>query len=182
MHLSAEAPVTSISTSSIAALCLSCLALRREEFFDFLDDSEDISSQRRENVFKHRPYLKQCEQLDDFHIYVLDKLEAVFTSANVLDTMHYADSPEIEAFLRHFHLSMLRLRPPSEWTRGHEDIGFVQGFDDKCMLETISSEEHLRSVMNEKCFDLQLVHYQYSGDHLLECTQIQNLNSFLMIL
>ena len=81
----------------------------------------------------------------------------------VVDTLHYADTPEIEAFLRHFHLSMLRLRPPSEWTRGHQDIGSFQGLDENVMMETISGEEHLRSLLNEKHFDLQLVHYQYTG-------------------
>jgi len=154
LHLSSEAPETSISTSSIATLCLTCLALRREEFSDFLEDSEDTRAQRRENVFKHRQFLKQCERLDDFHIYIFDKLEAVFTSSDVVDTLHYADTPEIEAFLRHFHLSMLRLRPSCEWTRGHQDIGSFQGLDENVMMETISSEEHLRSVLNEKHFDL----------------------------
>ena len=163
LHLSSEAPETSISTSSIATLCLTCLALRREEFSDFLEDSEDTRAQRRENVFKHRQFLKRCEQLDDFHIYILDKLEAVLASSAVVDTLHYADSPEIEAFLRHFHLSMLRLRPPSEWTRSHQDIGSFQGLDENVMMETISGEEHLRSLLNEKHFDLQLVHYQYTG-------------------
>ena len=97
------------------------------------------------------------------YIYILDKLEAVFASSAVVDTLHYADTPEIEAFLRHFHLSMLRLRPPSEWARGHQDIGSFQGLDENVMMETISGEEHLRSLLNEKRFDLQLVHYQYIG-------------------
>ena len=101
--------------------------------------------------------------MDDFHVYVLDKLEAVFASSAVVDTLHYADSPEIEAFLRHYELSMLRLRPPSEWARGHQDIGSCQGLDENVMMETISGEEHLRMLLNEKHFDLQLVHYQYTG-------------------
>ena len=56
LHLASDEPETSISTSSIAALCLSCLALRREEFSDFLEDSEDTRVQRQENVFKHRQF------------------------------------------------------------------------------------------------------------------------------
>ena len=163
LHLSSEAPESSISTSSIAVLCLTCLALRREEFCDFLKDSEATRAQRRENVFKHRQFLKWCEQLDDFQIYILDKLEVAFTSTNVLDTLHYADSPEIEAILRCFHLSMLRLRPFNEWTRRHQDIGFFQGINENVITETIASEEHLRSLLNEKHFDLQLVHSQRLG-------------------
>ena len=105
----------------------------------------------------------RMEVLDDFHVYVLDKLEAVFASSAVIDTLHYADAPEIEAFLRQYDLSMLRLRPPSEWTRGHQDIGSCQGLDENVMMETITGEEHLRMLLNEKHFDLQLLHYQYTG-------------------
>ena len=39
------------TTPGIAALCLSCLALQREYFEEVLADSDDIRSQRRENVF-----------------------------------------------------------------------------------------------------------------------------------
>ena len=81
---------------------------------DFVEDSSEVRAIRRENVFKHRQYAKHLNVLDDFHIYVLDKPDVVKSATNVLDSLHYADSPEIEAFLQHFKLSMLRLRPCSE--------------------------------------------------------------------
>eukprot|EP00973_Karenia_brevis_P047560 6601023-Karenia_brevis.AAC.1 len=83
----------------------------REAMFSFLADTEELQAQRRNNIFRHQQYLKHCAQLDDFQVYVLDKLEIIISPQTVLDTRHYADTPEIEACLRHFSLSMLRVRP-----------------------------------------------------------------------
>ena len=99
----------------------------------------------------------------DFEIYVLDKLEAVLASNQVVDTLHYADSLEMEAFLRHFNLTMLRVRPANEWSRSVEDIGAVQGLDENEVMRTVSDEAHLRSLMQHQNIDLQLMHYQYTG-------------------
>ena len=142
---------------------MSCLALRREEFSDFVEDSDDIQFQRRQNVFQHEQYLEHIGHLDDFQIYVLDKLEAVLTSNQVVDTLHYADSPEIEGLLRHFDLTMLRVRPANEWSRSVQDIGAVHGLDENEVMRTVSDEAHLRSLLQHQNIDLQLMHYQYTG-------------------
>ena len=99
-------------------------------------------------------------------------MEAVFASSAVVDTLHYADTLEIEAFLRHFHLSMLRLRPRSKWTRN--DVGFSQGLDDNSMMRPISSEEQVRRLMNENLFDLQLLHYQYPTYEHYDIVHLEN--------
>ena len=101
--------------------------------------------------------------MDDFHVYVLDKLEAVLTSNNVVDTLHYADTLEIEAFLRHFDLTMLRVRPANELTRGVQDLGAVHGFLENEVMGTVSDEAHLRSLLQHENIDLQLMHYQNRG-------------------
>ena len=98
----AENELTSSCVSakaSICALCLWCLGLRREEMVDFLCDSDEVLERRKRQVFERKEYRRHCEELDDFQIYVLDKLEGVLLEANVPDTLHYADSLEIEAFL-----------------------------------------------------------------------------------
>ena len=163
LHLSNEDAETSISTGSIAALCMSCLALKGEEMAVVIDDSDEVRVQRRENIFSHRQYRKHCATLDDFQVYVLDKLEVVIASKNVLGTLHYADTPEIEAFLRHFQLSMLRVRHISAWSRRDEDIGSLQGQGADGMMQKVTSEAHLRSILERNDVDLQLLHYQYTG-------------------
>ena len=99
-------------------------------------------------------------------------MEAVFASSAVVDTLHYADTLEIEAFLQHFHLSMLRLRPRSEWTRN--DVGFSQGLDDNSMMRPISSENEVRCLMTENLFDLQLLHYQYDTYEHYDIVHLKN--------
>ena len=166
LHLSSEATEADgdlvLTTAGIAALCLSCLARRRAEFPNIAQTSDEIA-QRRENVFQHDQYLEHIARLDDFEIYVLDKLEAVLTSNQVVDTLHYADEPEIQAFLRHFALTMLRVRPGSEWSRFDGDIGAVHGLDENEGLRTVSDEAHLRSLMEHENIDLQVMHYQYGS-------------------
>ena len=163
LHCNAADGDLVLSTSGVAALCLSCLARRSQEFAAFLDDSDDIKCQRRENLFQHEQYLEHIARLDDFQIYVLDKLEAALRSNQVVDTLHYADPLEIEAFLHHFHLTMLRVRPANEWSRQVEDIGSVLGLDENEDLRTVSDEAHLRSLMQHETIDLQLMHHQYGG-------------------
>ena len=174
LHLASDGSEMSIFTSSIAALCLSCLALRREESRAFLEDPEKTHDQRKENVFKHRQYRDRSVELEDdfLYIYILDKLEAVFALSAVVDTLHYADTLEIEAFLQHFHLSMLRLRPRSKWTRN--DVGFSQGLDEDFMMRPISSEEQVRRLMTENLFDLQLLHYQYPTYEHYDIVHLEN--------
>ena len=163
LHCNAADGDLVLTTSGTAALCLSCLALRREEFADFVEDADDIQFQRRQNVFQCEEYLEHIGRLDDFQIYVLDKLEAVLTSNQVVDTLHYADSPEIEAFLRHFDLTLLRVRAANEWSTHVEDIGAVHGLQENEVMRTVSDEAHLRSLMQHENIDLQLMHYQYIG-------------------
>ena len=152
-----------MTTPGIAALCLSCLALRRQEFSDVVADSEAILLQRRQNVFQHEQYLAHIERLNHFEICVLDKLEALLTSSQVVDTLHYADYAEIEAFLRHFELTMLRVRPRNAWNVQAEDIGAVQGLDANVLMQTVTDEAHLRNLLQHQTIDLQLMHYQYAN-------------------
>ena len=66
LHLASDGPETSISTSSIAALCLSCLAnlaMRREDVRDYVTDLKETHDRRKDNVFKHRHYLRRSAEL-----------------------------------------------------------------------------------------------------------------------
>ena len=87
---------------------------------EFFCDSDEILERRKRQVFERKEYRRHCEEFGNFQIYALDKLESVFLEANVLDTLHYADTLEIEAFLRHFDLSLLRVHPPGDW-KDHPD-------------------------------------------------------------
>ena len=94
---------------------------------------------------------------------MLDKLESVRLEANVLDTLHYADTLEIEAFLRHFDLSLLRVRPPCDWTEHPDDVASFQRQGSENMMECISSMDALQRIMEHKDADLQVMHYQFDG-------------------
>lgn len=83
----------------------------------------------------------------------------------VLDTFHYADALEIEAFLNAFRVTMLRLRPACEWhSTRHDDIGMVTyyGTDDE-VTEAIGNAAGLKVLLESRDVDLQLLHYQYPG-------------------
>ena len=147
--------------SGVAALCLSSLALRKAEDAFFLAEADEIRDQRRENVFQLEQYVEHIGRLGDIEIYILDKLEAVLRSNQVVDTLHYADDLEIDAFLRRFGLTMLRVRPANEWSRPGEDIGAVHGLSEDEVLRTIADEAQLRALMQDQRVDLQLMHYQY---------------------
>ena len=162
LHCNAADGDLVLTTPGIAALCLSCLALHRQESSDFVEDSEAIRLQRRQNIFQHDQYLAHIERLNDFEIYVLDKLEALLTANQVVDTRHYADAPEIEAFLGHFGVTMLRVRPANEWNMREGDIGAVQGLDANVLMQTVTDEVHLRNLLQHQTIDLQLMHYQYA--------------------
>ena len=162
LHCNAANGDLVLTTSCVAALCLSCLVLRRERFYHIVADSEDILLQRKQNIFQHEQYLAHIEHLNRFEIYVLDKLEALLTSNQVVDTLHYADAPEIEAFLCHFGVTMLRVRPAHEWNMREGDIGAVQGLDANVLMQTVTDEVHLRNLLQHQTIDLQLMHYQYA--------------------
>ena len=140
----------------------------------FIGDSDEVRVQRRQNLFIHRQYRKHCPILDDFQVYVLDKLEVVIASNTVLHTLHYADTPEIEAFLRLFQLSMLRVRPTSGWSTREQDIGSLQSPEAEGMMQKVTSEAHLRSILERHDVDLQLLHYQYTGCR----THVSTANTF----
>ena len=57
LHCNAADGDLVLTTPGIAALCLSCLAQRKEDSRDFLADSEEVQLRRRENIFEHEQYL-----------------------------------------------------------------------------------------------------------------------------
>ena len=152
-----------VTKAMVAALCLTCLSERKEEMASIVVDEEGVAVRRYlalERESKYRPYLAS---LDTFGKYVLDKLESVLHPTHVLDTQYYADTPEIESFLRHFHVSLLRVRPASEWSLRPWDIGSFQGRDPEDEPRTIGDEGELRALLENGHADLQVVHYQYEG-------------------
>ena len=138
-------------------LCISSLAQRKEQMKFFVADSDDHHAKRIVALSKVAVYESFLNGLDNFDIYVLDKLETVLRTPMVLDTHHYADTPEIEAFLQTFELSLLRLRPASEWREN--DIGTLQ----KGFSEVIPDEMRLQSLLGGVDVDLKMLHYQYPG-------------------
>mgnify|MGYP001198238459 FL=1 len=107
----------------------------------FVADSDDHQAKRIVALSRVPVYQRYLNTLDNFDVYVLEKLETVLRTPLVLDTHHYADTPEIEALLQTFELSMLRLRPASDWREN--DIGTLQrGFS-----EVIPDEMRLQSLL-----------------------------------
>ncbi len=87
----------------------------------------------------------------------LDKLESVLQKAAVLDTLHYADSLEITAFLQHFDLSLLRVRHPCEWTNELAHVASFQNQRSANLMRTISSFDELQGFMEKEEADLQVM-------------------------
>ena len=146
-----------ITTATVAGLCVSCLAQRREQMECFVADSQEFRAKRIVALSREPAYQGYVNTLDNFQVYVLDKLEAVLRPTRILDTHHYADTPEIEALLQTLGLSMLRVRPVSDWRQN--DIGTFQ----KMHAETIKDEVHLRALLASADVDLKMLHYQYPG-------------------
>ena len=123
----------------------------------FVADSDEHHAKRIVALSSVPVYQRFLNRLDNFDIYILDKLETVFQRPLVLDTHHYADTPEIEAFLQRFELSLLRLRPASDWR--DNDIGTLQ----RGVSEVIPDEMRLQSLLAQVDVDLKMLHYQYPG-------------------
>ena len=126
-------------------------------------DGEEIRATRDLVLSRQSVYRRAMPPLGPFEVYVLDKFEALLRPEEVLDTRLYADTPEIEAFLSTFQLSMLRMRPASEWDQRPDDVGSLRGRSSNSMFHVVASEEELKGVLNNGDADLQLVHYQYPG-------------------
>ena len=145
-----------VTKAMMAGLCISCMAQRREQLEDFFVDSEEFQSKRILSLRRVSSYRRYVNMLDEFQVYVLDKLETVCNPPSQLDTHQYADSFEIEAFRHTFELSMLRLRPFGTWLE--DNLGLLQTVD----TEVIRNEEHLRTLLAKANVDLKLLHHQYS--------------------
>ena len=123
----------------------------------FVADSDDHHAKRVDALSRVPVYQRYLNTLDNFDIYVLEKLETVLQTPLVLDTHHYADTPEIEALLQAFELSLLRVRPASDWREN--DIGTLQSG----LSEVIPDEMRLQSLLARVDVDLKMLHYQYPG-------------------
>ena len=146
-----------VTKAMVAGICVSCLAQRKEHLQEFLADSPDFRKKRIFALKKVKAYRPYVNSLDDFQIYVLDKLETVCNPPLHLDTYQYADSLEIEAFRKNFDLSMLRLRPFGTWK--DDDIGTLHTSD----IEVIKNVEHLRTLLASAEVDLKFLHHQYEN-------------------
>ena len=105
----------------VAAFCVSCLAQRKEDLACVVADNVEDHARRVAALRRKTVYQRYVDSFGDFEIYVLDKLEAALRPTMGLDTHHYADRLETEVLLQTFRLSMLRLRPASDWREN--DIG-----------------------------------------------------------
>ena len=152
-----------LSPTEVAALCLVSLAQRKVLFEHVVADSDEVLSKRAEAVSAVDIFRKALPQVGPFEIYVLDKLEALAHPAQVLDTHMFADTPEIEAFMKRFELSMLRMRPPCEWNEAGGDIGHFQGSSSQLGFRSVPSVDDLQGLLASDDVDLKLVHYQYPG-------------------
>ena len=152
-----------LSLLQVAALCLTSLAQRRALFEDVVADEDEVWAKRAAALSEHDLYRDILPLLSPFQIYVLDKLEALFQPAQVLDTHMFADTPEIEAFLQRFDLTLLRVRPPSEWNMPGRDIGHLQGSSVEGGYRPVLDIEDLEALLRYGDLDLKVVHYQYPG-------------------
>ena len=99
-----------LSVPMVAGLCLQCLVQRKCLMEDIVADSHDNMEKRRWALRRERAYWRHIPGLSSFDRYVLDKLEVLVQGIAVLDSHHYAGTPEIEALLHTFGLSLLSLR------------------------------------------------------------------------
>ena len=65
-----------LNAAMVAALCLSCLAHSKENMQAFVADEEGVLEERRLGDQSVRTYGGHLGALEDFDVYVLDKLEA----------------------------------------------------------------------------------------------------------
>ena len=128
----------------------------KEQMKFFIADCDEHHAKRIFALSSVPVYQRFLDGLDNFDVYILDKLETVFQRPFVLDTHHYADTPEIEAFLQRFALSLLRLRPASDWREN--DIGTLQ----RGVSEVIPDEMRLQSLLAQVDVDFKMLHYQVS--------------------
>ena len=148
-----------IAPATIACLCATCLLQMKNELAHIIADDACVRNKRRQSLQSHRMYMPHVESLDDFDLYVLDKFETALHSGEILDTHQYADIPEVEAFLRRFELTMLRVWPASEWCRRANDIGCMHGTNTEELYTTISDEGVLQETLESGEADLQFVRY-----------------------
>ena len=112
-------------------------------------------------------YQRNLHECTDGGVYVLDKLEAALRYQPVLDSHHYADGPDIEAFLFTFGLSMLRLRPPRERSEATPEVGFLrQPEDGSC--HTVQTEEDLLVLLEGVVAFVEAFLYQVVDHRVLE--------------
>ena len=147
----------------VEALCLSSLAQRKVLFEDIVADGEQVLIKRATCLSDVNGFREFVPRLCPFDLYVLDKLEALVHPRQVLDTHMYAYTPEIEALLQRFELSMLRLRPAGEWKEGGGDIGHLQDASLQHGFCSVPDVEALQTLLVSDDVDLKLVHYQYPG-------------------
>ena len=114
----------------------------------YSNESAVESDARREHLSTLPEYNAIMHDLDDFDIYIIDKIESVVVK-NVADGRHYADNPEIYAFLTHTGVTAAVLEVDSP-----EDGGVPV-----CLLpheEEVSVSEKLHNGEVDAFF----VHYQ----------------------
>ena len=139
LHEEGGDPGGGITIVMVAGLCLSCLIQRKALMEHVVVDEDSIRCKRVIALSKVAMYSKFLPSLDSFEIYILDKLESLLRPTEVLDTHLYADTPEIDALLRTFELSLLRLRPANEWMQRDREIGSLQGRYANDLLHTITT-------------------------------------------
>jgi len=132
-------------------------------FEHIVADGEQVINKRVACLLNVHGFRELVPRLGPFELYVLDKLEALVHPKQVLDTHMYADTPEIEALLQRFELSMLRLRPAGEWKEGGGDIGHLQDASLQHGFCSVPDVEALQTLLVSDDVDLKLVHYQYPG-------------------
>ena len=160
-HLQEPLPVN-VDRYALAAAILECLARQRSVFEPQMTCDDVESLHRRDDVFHQEDdciYFTVADQLDDFDVYFLSKLEMCCERRSVLDTRNYADDPEIRAFLQACNLSMLRLRPPSCWTDNSVGSIIWPGG----VYQNFNTMDQIHAVVEQGGVDLGFLHYQFNG-------------------
>ena len=107
----------------IYVMLIESLMLAKEESIDFYSENSETMNARRSYIQRIRCYNDCLENLSNFDIYCLDKLEGLAINEDALLDRHWCDTIEIFAFLKRVAASAYIVKA----TQNARDLYFHEG-------------------------------------------------------